>query len=219
MDVAYGLAPPFYPNVVTSVPGDVNGKLDRIRSLVEQDQKISLSVKDSFSELELDSLGFDELFTADWLYSPASTCSALGGSDSWERCAAVEQIEKWRKLWLSQNPGGDTLDWDRIFAASQARADRDVLFVASWSDVQATSCAVLNCDGSTVGISNFSFDQTLSVSKQDALAGCLAIAAAEFPELPIVGYETESSIDVWERSGFDRVGELRVWLKPVSNFT
>jgi hypothetical protein len=41
---------------------------------------------------------------------------------------------------------------------------------------------------------------------------CLAAAAARFPGLPVVGYESGDALEVASRHGFQPIGPLRVWL-------
>ena len=43
--------------------------------------------------------------------------------------------------------------------------------------------------------------------------GAVAAICGRFPDLPLVGYETDKDLPAAHRAGFDSVGPLRVWLK------
>jgi len=41
--------------------------------------------------------------------------------------------------------------------------------------------------------------------------GCLATVTDAFPELPVVGYERGSDLEIAKELGFEGIGPLRVW--------
>ena len=63
---------------------------------------------------------------------------------------------------------------------------------------------------SVVGVSNL-FTTTADIDQ--AWAGATAVISAQNPDLPLVGYENEASLQAARRASFVSVGPLRVWLK------
>lgn len=59
-------APPLYPNMVTTVADDVANHLQTVKSLTEARPDFPHAVKDSFHKLDLEPLGFVQLFNAQW---------------------------------------------------------------------------------------------------------------------------------------------------------
>jgi hypothetical protein len=69
-------SPPLYPDAVTLRPGIAPGDL-----LQPIDDGPGCSLKDSFADLDLAPLGFEELFSASWIAREPDT--ARGGSERW----------------------------------------------------------------------------------------------------------------------------------------
>jgi hypothetical protein len=46
-------------------------------------------------------------------------------------------------------------------------------------------------------------------------AGCIASVQERFPGVPLVGYEREPDRTVAQAAGFERVQDLRVWIRQV----
>ena len=61
-----------------------------------------------------------------------------------------------------------------------------------------------------VGVSNL-FATTAPIDQ--VWTGAVAAICTRFPDLPLVGYETDADLLAARRAGFVSVGPLRVWLK------
>jgi hypothetical protein len=60
-----------------------------------------------------------------------------------------------------------------------------------------------------VGISN----RFGSANTETSLLAGLATVESHFPDLPLVGYESDRDLGLVERLGFDKLGRLRVWIR------
>ena len=155
-------------------------------------------MKDSFADLDLAPLGFDELFRAHWIFrEPAlSTDSAV----HWGVVESATELAEW-----AQAAGaGDTLRKSLL-------RDPSVRILAARGPGGPGAGAVANHTASVVGVSNV-FVRTLAA--EEAWAGIAAALADLFPSLPLVGYEHGEALRPALASGFSTIGALRVWLRP-----
>ncbi len=200
--------PPFYPNAVTlSGPDDSATQLEHVRELLEAGIHGEWAVKDSFSALDLASLGFRLLFKATWLYRKASL-PLSEGEDSEVRTIRIRttnDLAQWERAWsgepdLAQDEG-------RIFLPALL-SDEDVAFIAVFEGESLVAGAIGNRTGDVVGVSNL----FLPARDGERLrAYCVAGVMDAFPSLPLVGYDAGEDAVAMRGLGFEDVGPLRIW--------
>jgi hypothetical protein len=180
--------PRFYPNVVTLTTGkaDIVEQRQTVRILQKSNLPGRWAVKDSFNTLDIARLGFEVLLEANWIRKVEPRASVMVSGLSWERA----------------RPGGDafpaSLFSDGNFAMFSGR--RDGAVVAGGTLYRA---------GGVVGISNVVADADESPAVWRDLSG---LAAATFPGLPLVGYESDDELRAAHRAGFEIGDPLRVWV-------
>nr|WP_201784624.1 hypothetical protein [Nonomuraea pusilla] len=189
--------PLYYPDAVTLSPqataADVLGAIDT---------GSGASVKDSFALLDLP--GFEVLFDAQWIHREAPEPGELPGRDDgglvWEAVADTGGLAEWERACFSGEVTG-------LFPPALLP---EVTVLAGRAAGDVVCGAVLNPGEHAVGVSN-----VFAVPGHDpgtAWAGVLTQAAALFPGLPLVGYESDPAAA--EKHGFRTIGPLRIWLKP-----
>ena len=201
--------PQFYPNAVT-ISDQVDSAVS-IRALIAAKVPGQLSVKDSFSALDLAPLGFSVLFEAQWIYRPASMPLPRSRREDvrWAKIDPSSDLVKWEVAWRGEPAEESTSPMSRIFMPSLLD-DPDITVIAAYRDDQIVAGVIANRTGDVVGMSN------LFAPPHDAGElgiGCLAALIDAFPDLPIVGYEGGSALKAAQRMGFEAIGPLRVWLQ------
>ncbi|HVJ42112.1 MAG TPA: hypothetical protein VM639_11465 [Dongiaceae bacterium] len=204
-------APRYYPNVVTlSGPGATASQLAAIGSLAAAARKAHLpfAVKDSFSLLDLAPLGFSRLFEAEWLHRPANRrqAEAPPAVDSWQVIATAGELLSWEAAW-------GNCDWRNSDSAAlfppSLLTDPRVRIIACQRDGRVVAGCVTCHDAEVVGYTN------LFVPEEDSdtwRAGAVAMIAAQYPHLPLVGYESGGDLAAMRNCGFETIGALRVWM-------
>lgn len=188
--------PRMYPDAVTLVRylpvPDLLGRVDA---------SPGCSVKDSFGALDLEPHGFRILFEADWIARPAADPMMTSGP-GWRRIVGPADLARWQDAW---RPDGGPSD---LFRASILDHDW-VAVLAAEQDDQIVAGAIATCDPVVAGISNFF---ACPGSASEPWPGCLAMASALFPGRALVGYQSGDELIRAERNGFERIGQLRVWI-------
>jgi hypothetical protein len=180
--------PRFYPNVVTLTAGktDIVEQRQTVRILQKSNLPGRWAVKDSFNRLDIARLGFEILLEASWVRKAEPKSGMMVSGLSWERARR----------------GGDgfptSLFSDENFAMFSGR--RDGAVVAGGTFYRA--------DG-VVGLSNVVADADEAPVVWRDLA---ALAAATFPDLPLVGYESGDELRAAGKAGFEIGDPLRVWV-------
>ena len=197
-----GKPPPYYSNAVTLDP---SGRVAQLAAL--QDLEVALgwswTVKDSFSVLDLTSLGFRPLFDAEWIWRDPPVTPTRGRPDTaWRRVTTAAELERWEAAWRENGSPADP----RVFLP-ELLANRTVaLFAAYRRGVLVAGCAA-NRSAEAVGFSNF-FD----VGDSDLTLAAAVNEVARFGTgLPVVGYEAGETLVRVRTLGFRPVGPLRVW--------
>ena len=207
--------PQFYPNAVTlSCEVDPAAQLQKIRELIALAVPGLLSIKDSFATLDLTPLGFDVLFTSQWIYRPASMPlhrSRLDGIRL-SRVETPEELFRWEDAWRGEDKEPSHSTQPRIFMPALLD-DRDVVVVGAFRDQKIVAGVIANRSGDVVGISN-----VFAPADEDYELGVLGLAAVmeAFPGRAIVGYEEGRALDLALRMGFETIGSLRVWIQRES---
>ncbi|MGW7074897.1 hypothetical protein [Streptomyces sp. NPDC054866] len=186
--------PPLYPDAVSLTPevsaADLVARVDTASP--------GCSVKDSFACLDLEPLGFEVLFEAQWIHREAGTPAPahLG----WEPLRNAESLPAWETAW---NDGEESTGLFRPGLLSD-----DTTFLAAYAEGRIVAGAVASRGASVVGVSNL----FTSADEESAWAGCLTEIARLWPGLPVVGYESGESLHAAISQGFKPIGPLRVWL-------
>ncbi|HVJ31731.1 MAG TPA: hypothetical protein VND94_01335 [Terriglobia bacterium] len=203
-------APRYYPNVVTlSGAAATASQLATIGALAAaaRETHMPFAVKDSFNLLDLAPLGFSCLFEAEWLQLPADRRrqETPPADASWQVVATAAELRSWEAGW--GDSGGAALfpaallDDARVRVLACRQDGRVVAGCVTCHDTGAH-------DAGVVGYTN------LFVPDQDSdawRASAIAMIAAEYQDLPIVGYESGGDITAMRRCGFETIGALRVW--------
>ncbi|WP_190085587.1 hypothetical protein [Streptomyces longisporoflavus] len=190
--------PPLYPDAVSLTPqasaADLVARIDTASP--------GCSVKDSFACLDLEPLGFETLFEAQWIHRPAG--KAVSGASArdvtWGPLTDAGSLPEWESAW---NDGDES---EGLFRPELLGGDST--FLAARSEGRIVAGAIASRSASVVGISNL----FTSADEESAWAGCLPEVARLWPGLPVVGYESGESLDAAVRQGFTPIGPLRVWL-------
>jgi hypothetical protein len=201
-------APRYYPNLITLSDSPVAAD-EALRALAEGGLPGECGVKDSYSALRLEHLGFVVLFDAQWVFRPASPPLSIPRLSQlrWARVDAAGSLEAWEAAWAGRR------DLPRVFVpALLERADVAVL--AAYRGDTIVSGAIANLTGDVIGISNFF---TTGDPPEPLRANCVRAVMDAYPGRGLVGYEAGGEIAQSEALGFRRLGPLRVWVKQGSS--
>jgi hypothetical protein len=202
------LVPRAYPNMVTLSGGRpaAEAQTAKITEAIEGSRPIAWSVKDSFSSLALDSIGFDRLLDAHWIWRPPPTKAAAepATDTSWSRVTESAELARWEYAWAASPvpPGG------RILPDSLARHP-DVAVFQALREGHIVGGGIANLAGGVIGLSNL-FGMP---GESEALwHGAVAAAASVFPGIPLVGYEHGEALAQARAAGFEAMGPVTVWV-------
>ncbi|HEX5751066.1 MAG TPA: hypothetical protein VFZ09_32870 [Archangium sp.] len=194
--------PPFYPNVVTLTPEGQTRQLEAISALELPGR---WGVKDSFAALDLAPLGFEELFSAQWLhYSPERMAPTRTGGARWVEIRDMAALTAWEAAWRGQPSPSHA-----VFRPGLLE-DLDVKILAAYHEDTLVAGAIAYRADGVVSLSNTFFAESRAEVLRAELLGQLLAA---FPGLPLVGYEHGDELAAWCALGFEPIGPLRVWLK------
>jgi hypothetical protein len=205
--------PPFYPNAVTTDERAVVAQLQQIQRITAR-LGSGWGVKDSFRTLDLVPLGFRPLFDATWIYR-AADLALLGRAPCgvrWDRIpSAPGPLAEWETSWR----GGPHTAKSRQFPPALLHEEGVAFLAARRGGVgPIVAGAIVNRTGEVAGLSNvFAQDGDLA----GCWTGCVALASALFPGLPLAGYEQGAQLDAALAAGFEPLGSLRVWLKAADS--
>jgi len=181
--------PHFYPNAVTlsAADRDIDEQRQTIRILLKSNIPGRWAVKDSFHTLDIARLGFDVLLEAKWIRMPHPRAVTTTSGLAWER---------------GSQPSADLpigLFSDANFALFSARRDGAIVAGGTFYRTETV-----------VGLSNVVADATDEVAVWRDLA---AVAAREFPGMPLVGYESDDDLKAAGKAGFEIGDPLRIWVR------
>jgi hypothetical protein len=199
-------SPPYYPDAVTLTADQSDQQEQCIADLGQQRQN-GLAVKDSFCTLDLGRFGFEILFAASWIVVPAPTRSSSGNDGLWHLAKSVEDLERWEASWS----GNDQTDESSRTFLPALLTNPDIRFLLALDGDKVIGGGILNRAAGVVGLSNV-FSRGMPA--EPLWRGLIAQAAAQFPGLPLVGYEHGNELATALQAGFETIGRLRVWLRP-----
>ncbi len=204
MWISHDSPPPYYSNAVTLAPSGLAAQVATLRDL-QGALRPPWAVKDSFSVLELASLGFRPLFDAEWVWLDASDAPATVRNDAtWRPVTTPAELEGWEGAWRESGSPADS----RVFLPELLANPTIALFAAYRGDAIVAGCAG-NRSVEAVGFSNF----FVADGDEDlATASAVSEVARYGAGLPVVGYEAGESLARTVRLGFRTVGPLRVWV-------
>lgn len=208
-----GPAPRFYPNLVTlqKDAAAVVVQLKKIQQETASQPRSSWSVKDSFNLLDLQPLGFQRLFEAEWIYRPAGKITS-GFSDHdlvWSKISDIDYLADWEQTWS----GDDSLfAQKRIFSTSLLNRS-DVAVLGAYRNQRLVGGVIANHGARVVGLSNL-FGPPLE--QQTFWLEAANVAQIHFPDLPLVGYERGQDLMFAKEAGFESLQSLAVWVSQMT---
>jgi hypothetical protein len=180
--------PRFYPNVVTLTTGDADVAEQRqaVRILQKSHLPGRWAVKDSFHSLDIARLGFEVLLEAKWIRKQAPKPATMISGLAWERVRAGSAD----------------------FPAALFSDSNFAMFAAKRADTVVAGGTFYRSDG-VVGLTNVIAEADDEPAVWRDLA---SLAAATFPGLSLVGYESGDELDAAKKAGFEIGDPLRIWV-------
>lgn len=211
--LSHGSPPPFHSNLVVRSPSasqsDVEGY---VRELDKVPRPAGWSLKDSYACLDLSSLGFSELFRAEWIWrdplEPAT--HAVTSRLVWSRVATATELVEWEVAWAQDVRNESAARTARQFP-DRLLASPDHAFYAGRLRGKVVAGGIANRSPGVVGLSNLFAIAACAEETWTALVSCVCAA---FPGMPLVGYERGDALDLAKGVGFEPIGALRIWHRP-----
>lgn len=202
--------PQFYPDFVTlSGATDSARQTEALTGLIEAAGPRSLFVKDSFDCLRLQTLGFQPLFSAEWLW--ASALGSFGRREAeevrWAEVTDDRDLVRWERAWRGNADAAEP----RLFR-SGLLAVPGIRFVHGLVEGLPVGGGILASAAGVTGISNVFASR---IATEVVWQGLAHVAAARFPGQPLAGYESGGDLAAAHRVGLQTIGRLRVWRRPV----
>ncbi len=199
--------PIYYPNLITLSPTtELDLQNDSIADLLTIKRDHTVSLKDSFAQLNLAPLGFHQLFQAQWILKPALTTPPHHTTTDlrWKQITSEKDLADWEGAWSGATPLPNRLFLPALLT------DPDIYIIAAYKDHHIVAGAIANKTTEVVGLSNaFSPPGTA----EQYWEGFLGMIASHYPSLPVVGYEQGETLTTALHVGFTPLGPLRVWIK------
>jgi len=185
--------PPYYPNLITTLPDiDISEHIKQLNGLLS----LGWGVKDSYSDLDLASDGFEVAVSGSWFSVTISAASQSSPPDD-SKVVIVQSKEDFTQ-WISA--------WDpamegKIFPSDIWRKD-DLSFVFVERKTRVVGGFLLNSTRGNIGLSNWfgelsvvnSALRTLFTSPQSVVGYA---SNDEFKELSGFGFEPLHAMKVW----------------------
>ncbi|MGX8013900.1 hypothetical protein ACVDG8_035515 [Mesorhizobium sp. ORM8.1] len=193
-------APSYYPNAVSLDAVSTAAQLMEVARLTSV--LASFAVKDGFFCLDLQPLGFSQLFEASWIWmDPAHLTTTPFG---WERVEDAASLEMWEFAWAD----GSSLSSGRVFPPT-ILADREIAVLGRRTANGFTAGCIANKSELVVGVSNVFAADGRSTYRDAARAAANAFGRG----LALVGYDRGDGLRDALACGFDAIGALRVWMR------
>lgn len=202
--------PPLYPNMVTTTGDDVASQFKAVELLIEKRPDSSHAVKDSFSKLDLEPLGFSQLFDALWFARARAPVpeNLLGKASPWQHLSTGPELVAWEKAWREAGGLEDILETPTFPA--KLLHEPDVIFLARKTADTVTAGAIAYEASGVIGVTNF-FSKPGDAASQ--FAACLNSLYFTHPKSIPVGYELEDTLAEYAGLNLQLLGPLRVWMR------
>ena len=202
--------PPLYPNMVTTTGDDVANQLKAVELLIEARPDFPHAVKDSFRKLDLEPLGFRQLFDAQWFARAPMPIpeNLLGKASHWQCLTTEPELVAWEKAWREAGEHEDILQTP-MFPAELLR-EPGVIFIACKIANTITAGAIAYEASGVIGITNFYSNPNEGTSQ---FAACLNSLYTSHRKATVVAYECEPALTEYSSLNLEPLGPLRVWLK------
>ena len=196
-----GQAPSYYPNAVTLDADAIaaqRAEIARLTSVLATD----FSVKDGFCRLDLQPLGYSQLFEASWIWMDLRrpTTSPSG----WERVEDAASLEMWERAWADGAIRSD----GRVFPAAVLADPAIAILGRRTTDGFSAGC-IANRSELVIGLSNVFAADGSPTYRDAAQAAAHAFAGGR----ALVGYDRGCGLDDALACGFQTTGRLRVWIR------
>ncbi|AXI45701.1 hypothetical protein C1J03_06440 [Sulfitobacter sp. SK012] len=197
--------PPYYGNLTVVSPDHEAEVILQIKEFAV-DFGGTVSLKDSFCQLDLTANGFKTLFEASWFWRGADSTPP---TSDWRQIDTVADLELWEQAWKAS--GSPTPD--RMFHETLLK-DPDVVFLGRKADGVFDAGCIANRSRDCMGVSNvFS-----CIPSEHIFAQASAAVSALEPGLPLVGYGADDALEAAQEAGFTDVGALRVLATRAADF-
>ncbi|UCI05423.1 hypothetical protein [Mesorhizobium sp. B1-1-8] len=196
-------APPYYSNAATLDADAVDAQLAEIGRLASV-MANSFAVKDGFCRLDLQPLGFRQLFESSWIWMDLA--HPIEAPSDWERVEDASSLEKWELAWAD----GGNPSTGQVFPAAILKDDTIAMLGRRTADGFSSGC-IANRSEQVIGLSN-----VFATGGRSAYRDAAAAAAHAFTgRRALVGYERDGALDEALACGFQSTGMLRVWLRDL----
>ena len=208
--VSINNTPPLYPNMVTTTADGMASQFKEAESLIDKRPDLPSAVKDSFRRLNLNTLGFTELFDAQWFARAPAPVSEnlLGKAKPWQYLSTGPELVAWEKAWRDAGGHEDILETP-LFPPTLLN-EPGVSFLASKSAGNVMAGAVAYAASGVIGVTNF-FSKPSEAASQ--FAACLNCLYVTHPTIITVGYEHEDTLAEYAGLNLQLLGPLRVWMR------
>jgi hypothetical protein len=158
------------------------------------------TIKDSFASLDLTADGFNVLFDAQWITSPADPDSEWSVPPDWVQIADPDGFGLWEEAWCHPDGPRDILLPELLSLG--------VVVLGRIENDRVIAGGIVSGNAGVAGLSNvFS-----GVGHESETWLALAQSArAFFPGLRLISYERGEELTHAQSSGFQTVGALQVW--------
>lgn len=191
--------PPIFPNADT-LGGTKDEQIAAIEQLVAARAGRVMAVKDSWAQLDLTVLGFEVLFTAQWLHRKAQPIIVPEGP---LRVRSITTGDDLRAFALACNGPDIPVE---VYSPTLLE-NPDVRWLVGEMDGRILAGATAVRAHGLNGINNVFGDSDQQKTQM------IAAAVNAFPDLPACGYEADDGIKPYLPLGFEVAGDLRVWLR------
>lgn len=192
------VVPQYYPNVVTvDAAADATQQIAFIGELKRSTNIAAMSVKDSFSRLDLRALEMSILFEAQWLQRQRSSITrAETVTLSWDIIEDENSLANWERAWRRDDPNPT-----RIFPPVLLE-NRQAIVLAGRNGDGVIEAGGIAFDGAgLLGITNVFGD------RKEFFTAIVRLR----PDASLVCYESGSDLNYALEDGFEVLGRLRIW--------
>ena len=191
--------PRYYPNVVTVDPNfDAARQSAFIDDLGRTHPGLDMSVKDSFTKLDLRDAGMTPLFVGRWMLRASRTDPARPLARNWCRITDEQNLTAWETAWS----GGDASS-QRIFTVGLLSDPRVWVMGGFDPDGAIRAGAIANEAAGVLGLTNMF----------GASGEFLQAVSKLWPGISTVCYARGDGHRSAAKAGFQVLGPMRVWVR------